>query len=414
MIKNFLVSVVLLFSVAVAAQTGTSSIYSFYGIGDITFKGSLENRSMGGVSVFSDSIHINMQNPASYAGLKLTSFTLGATNSRTSFKTDEETGKANRNSLDYLAFAVPISSKFGAGITLMPYSSVGYNIMDPADNASDNDEVYKGTGGLNKVSFNLAYKLTSKINIGIDVNYGFGEITTTEIVGQGIQFATREKNISNMSGLSATAGMMFQSKLKNKMDVFASLVYTPESTLTLGNTRTLAIIIPTDEGDIVQNEREIPVSNVDLKMPSKIAIGGGIGIVRKWLVGTEITFGQSNFANRFEDIQAATYENSQKYSVGGYFIPNWNSFTSYFEKIVYRGGLRYEKTGLVINGKSIEDKAITFGLGLPLRGTFSNINFGAELGRRGTRANNLVEENYSNFSISLSLNDRWFVKRKYD
>lgn len=417
MIKKILVSAVLLFSLAVSAQTGTSSIYSFYGIGDITYQGSIENRLMGGVGVFGDSIHINLQNPASLAGLKLSSLSFAATNSRMKYKTDLDEGSANRSSLDYLAFAVPVGSKFGAGFGLLPYSSVGYNIFDLADSSdpADSDRIYSGNGGLNRVFFNVGYKLSSKLNIGVELNYNFGKITTNEIVGQGVQLATRERNVSDMSGTSATLGLMYQSKFKKKWDIFASLTYTPETTLNLSNSRTLATIVPTDDGDIVYDEEEIDVANTAIKMPSKVSVGVGMGIVKKWLVGAEVTFrNTASFSNRYEDITAGTFENSQKFSLGGYYIPNWNSFTSYFERIVYRGGLRYETTGLVVNGKSIEEKALTIGFGFPLKGMFSNINVGAEIGKRGTKANNLVEENYKNFSISLSLNDRWFVKRKYD
>lgn len=417
MIKKLLVGLVLLFSAAVSAQTGTSSIYSFYGIGDITFKGSLENRSMGGVSIFNDSIHINLQNPAAIAGLKLSTLSLAATNSKTKFKTDVEDGSANRNSIDYLAFAVPVGSRFGAGFGLMPYSAVGYNIFDLADSTdpTDSDRISSGTGGLNKVYMNAGYRVNSKLNVGVELNYNFGQITTTEIMGQGVQLATRERNVSDMSGSSATLGMIYQTKFKKKFDVFASMTYTPKTTLNLSNSRKLATIVPTENGDIVYDETTIEVPNVKLSMPSRISFGAGIGVVKKWLVGAEVTLRQtSDFGNRFPDITMGTYENSQKYSVGGYYIPKYSSFTSYFERIVYRGGLRYETTGLVVDGKSIEDKAFTFGFGLPLKGMFSNVNLGAEIGRRGTKANNLVEENYKNFSISLSLNDRWFVKRKYD
>ena len=95
-------------------------------------------------------------------------------------------------------------------------------------------------------------------------------------------------------------------------------------------------------------------------------------------------------------------------------IPKSNSFNNYFERINYRAGVRYETTGLVVKGKSITDTALTAGLGLPVGGMLSNINLGVEFGRRGTKAANLVEENYLNFTISLSLTDRWFVKRLYD
>jgi hypothetical protein len=417
MIKNLLVSLVLLFSIGLVAQNGTPSIYSFYGIGDITFKGALENRMMGGVSVFTDSIHINLQNPAAFASLKFTSLTISGSNKRTNFETNTAKNDATRSSIDYFAVGLPLGKKFGGGFGLMPFSSVGYKIQSLAQTETESSERYTGTGGLNKVFLAFGYQLTPKLSVGLDLNYNFGEISTTGIVFlPDTQFGSRELNTSNMSGLIFNSGLMFQSRLKNKMDVFASLVFTPESQLKLSNERNIATILYSNQsGEVVVDDQDIPVSDVTIKMPTRLSIGGGIGVVRKWLLGTEITFkNSSNFGSRFTDIQNVSYENSQKYSVGGYFIPNYNSFSSYFKRVTYRGGLRYETTGLVVNNKSIEDMALTFGFGLPLRGTFSNINFGFEFGKRGTKAAGLVQENYRSLSISLSLNDKWFVKRKYD
>ena len=59
MIKKTLIIVAFLVTITGFSQEATSSPYSFYGIGDIKFKGTVENRSMGGLSVFRDSIHIN-------------------------------------------------------------------------------------------------------------------------------------------------------------------------------------------------------------------------------------------------------------------------------------------------------------------------------------------------------------------
>jgi len=42
----------------------------------------------------------------------------------------------------------------------------------------------------------------------------------------------------------------------------------------------------------------------------------------------------------------------------------------------------------------------------------SNVNFGFELGQRGEKTNNLIQENYFNFRLSLSLSDKWFRKRQ--
>jgi hypothetical protein len=76
--------------------------------------------------------------------------------------------------------------------------------------------------------------------------------------------------------------------------------------------------------------------------------------------------------------------------------------------------LRYENTGLVISGQSVKDLGMSFGLGLPLSGNFSNINVGFEFGKRGTASLGLIQENYANLTIGLSFNDRWFVKRLYN
>ena len=58
--------------------------------------------------------------------------------------------------------------------------------------------------------------------------------------------------------------------------------------------------------------------------------------------------------------------------------------------------------------------ALTLGVGMPLNGTFSNVNIGFELGKKGTTSSNLVQENYANLSIGFSFNDTWFVKRKFN
>jgi hypothetical protein len=69
---------------------------------------------------------------------------------------------------------------------------------------------------------------------------------------------------------------------------------------------------------------------------------------------------------------------------------------------------------MTINNQDLKDYALSVGFGLPLGGAFSNANIGVEYGSRGTAKASLVEENYTNFLLSLSLNDRWFIKRKYD
>ncbi|MFY7740347.1 MAG: hypothetical protein ACOVQC_07505 [Flavobacterium sp.] len=427
MIKKIIVSISLLFSLVSFAQEGTSSPYSFYGIGDVRFRGTVETRSMAGLSILPDSIHINLQNPAMYSSLKLTSFSVGGTYSVNQLKTNQKDEKAQRTTLDYLAIGIPLK-KVGLGFGLIPYSSVGYNIKNSVyapDGRTDN--YYKGTGGLNKVFFGFGYQLAKNFSIGADVQYNFGKIDTRSLSTEftlnssneyeQVQYSTRETNSSSASGVNFNAGLSYNTKLYKNVSLFSSLTYTPEATITLNNERFIAIVQSVDgvADAVVGDEEEIQVADTKLKMPSKFSFGVGIGDTKKWIVGTELTFqGTSNFGNRFNDIDNVSYENATRFTIGGYYIPNYKSFTNYFERVVYRGGFRFENTGLVINNQPIEDAALTLGLGLPLRGAFSNVNVGFELGNRGTQKGGLVREHYMNFSIGLSLNDRWFQKRKYD
>jgi long-subunit fatty acid transport protein len=418
MIKKIIVSICLLFAIGAMAQQGSASPYSFYGIGDVKFKGTAEAAAMGGIGVFPDSIHLNLQNPASYTSLKLTTLAFGGTYSNSNLRTNTQSEKARRTTLDYIALGIPMG-KFGATIGLMPTSYVGYKNQSMVQNTEIRRSF--GKGGVNKAFLGLAYKLTSKLSIGADLGYNFGQIETKDILFlNSIQYGSREINTSNLSGLTVNTGLMYNSKIKKKYDFYGSLVYSPHANLNLTNYRKTALIVYSQD---IEQETIVPGSEIEdsnnndksIKLPSKLAIGTGFGQDRKWLIGAEITWLQtSSLSNRFNDISKGKFENARRYVIGGYFVPKYNSFNSYFERITYRGGFRYENTGLVINNKSVNDMAVSAGFGLPVGGRLSNVNFGIEVGKKGTKANDLIEDKYINFTLSFSLSDKWFVKSKYN
>lgn len=408
MIKKIIISACLLISFVSFAQQGTSSPYSFYGIGEARFKGTLEYRSMGGVAVEQDSIHMNIENPASYASLGQTTFTVGGTFGTNNIKSSSESSKAQRSTFDYLALGIPMG-KFGAGFGLVPLSSVGYKISDLNPTQGGVNSQLEGKGGVNKVFFGLGYKITPKWNIGADVQYNFGKISTTTIEAiTGVQSATREVNASELSGVNFNIGTMYQTKIDKKLNLYTSLNYTFGSTLSSNSTRVIEVDGDPDEisGDPVENT---------LKLPNKITFGAGVGEARKWLLGTTIAFqGEGKLNNYYNTTDNVRYEKYSKYAIGGYYVPNYTSFSSYFSRITYRAGLKFEKTGLIVNNESINDVGMTLGAGFPITGTFSNVNFGIEFGKKGTTSAGLVQENYLNFSLSFSFNDKWFVKSKFN
>ena len=195
-----------------------------------------------------------------------------------------------------------------------------------------------------------------------------------------------------------------------------SLTYTPETNFTSENQRQIATVRILNSGTVavVQNEN-ITVADTDFLNPSQYTIGAGIGAPKKWFVGLEYTDQKtSNFTNRSLTIDNVVYNDASRYKVGGFYIPNYNGLGNYWERVVYRGGLRYENTGLNINEEDINEFGISFGVGLPVGRLFTNLNLGAEVGSRGTTNSGLVKENFFNIFLSLSLNDKWFEKRYYD
>ena len=435
MIKKLCIVLLALAAFNMHAQEGTTSPYSFYGIGSLKFKGTTENRSMGGLSIYSDSIHINLRNPASYGGKNIIGynnesrpikFTVGGSHSNTTLNTSSNSQEASASTFDYLALSIPIG-KLGVGFGLMPYTSVGYK-LESLDDSGVQTHRYKGEGGVNKAFLGLGYLVAKDLKVGIDASYNFGNIQNSAIEflytddGELIQYQSRESNRSDISGLNYNFGVTYTPMISEKLQLTTALAYSPQSELTSSNERNIAtIVINPSSGqefpvnDIEQDLEANGLKTTTLILPSKLAFGAGIGQPRKWFVGAEYTsLKTSNFSNPIFSIDNATFEDASEIAFGGFYIPQYTSFNKYWKRMVYRAGMRVENTGLKINNEPIKEFGISFGVGIPIGRAFSNANFGFEFGKRGTTDQNLIKENFVNFQLSLSLNDRWFEKRKFN
>ncbi len=433
MIKKLVLVFIAVFAIQCYAQQGTASPYSFYGIGSLKFKGTVENRSMGGLSIYTDSVHVNLRNPASYAtknlegweGSRPIKFAVGGSYSSIDLKSETNSDNASSTTFDYLALSIPMG-KFGFGFGLLPYTSVGYKLESLNENGGILNR-FRGEGGVNKTYLGLGYLITKGLSIGVDAQYNFGNIqnSTIEFAYDSddvpLFYQSRETNRSDLSGLSFNIGLSYKTMLNEKLEFVSGVTYTPESELTSRNERVFSVItinassgqefpVATVEADL----DAIGLAETELIMPSKYSFGAGIGSPRKWFVGAEYTAQKtSDFSNPLYDSGTTTYEDGSTISVGGFFIPRYNAFEGFFKRVTYRAGVRYEKTGLNINDESINEFGISFGVGLPLGNGYSSANLGFEIGKRGTTNNSLIQENFINFKISLSLADRWFQKQKF-
>ncbi len=434
MIRNLIVCSALVFSLLAFGQQITSSPYSFYGLGSIKFKGTVENQSMGGISVYSDSIHINLRNPASYAGNNLAfynnearpvKFTMGTSFSSTTIETMSANDNYGNSSIDYLALSFPVG-KFGIGLGILPYSSVGYSLQS----RGDNDQLqfrYRGDGGINRVFLATGYQIHKNLKVGIDGQYNFGNVTNTSIAfgynaqGELLQYQSRVAKRSDLGGFSLNFGIIWSKKIFKSIKLMASASLSPDSNISSKNKSQVATIsIDSDQVEYIESSADVDLellnlSETTLALPSKSSFGLGIGAPRSWFFGFDYSITESSkYSNEFIEINNAYFEDASTFSLGGFFIPKYDSFSNYWKRIVYRAGIRMEQTGLVINNQSIDEFGISFGVGLPVGRLFSNANLGFEWGQRGTTSSNLAKETFFSFNVSLSVNDRWFEKRKFN
>ena len=148
MIRKTLLSFILI-SANIFGQNNSASPYSSAGLGEDSFNGTQATRHMGGLDVLTDSIHANLLNPASYAFLKFTTYSVGVNYTNNNLASVSESKNVELAALDYLSVSIP-TKNFSFGFGIVPFSSVGYRIQSITENENQNIfNRYEGSGGLN-------------------------------------------------------------------------------------------------------------------------------------------------------------------------------------------------------------------------------------------------------------------------
>ena len=144
------------------------------------------------------------------------------------------------------------------------------------------------------------------------------------------------------------------------------------------------------------------------------SVGAGFALRKgsKWLFGSDFRIQEWEKYSYFGS--SDSLGNSFRTSVGIQFVPNERALKSYWKTIQYRAGFHYEKSFLKINGEQLNEMGASIGVSLPIRRAGTSMHFSAEVGKRGTTNNGLIEERYLRFTLGFTINDHWFIKTKYD
>ncbi|HTN18972.1 MAG TPA: hypothetical protein VL125_00780 [Pelobium sp.] len=425
--KKYFLAFTVLFAITynVVAQSTINSPYSKYGVGNLEGSYLPQQRAIGnlgyGISTVGSYQNLNISNPASYSNLRLTVFDIGASTFNQTLKKGNLSEKSFNASLSYLVMGVPVSKKSAVSFGLLPYSNLGYqfkNSNDMVDTFSV-DHIYSGEGGLNRAYLGYGIGFGKHLSIGVNMSYIFGnlkEIKATEFSKYVGFLNSKTENNNAVGGLNFDFGAQYTALLNKKTKL--TIGYTGgveteiNTTYSQLSTRYSSSSDADFRADTTSFIREV---KGHLTLPANHNFGFSIEKQNKWLIGADLRL--ANWSDFNKTGSNDILNNSWGVSVGGQITPNVNAVTNYLKLIDYRFGLSYDKTYLAVGGEDINVKAINFGFGFPLisgRNAFYKINFATEIGTRGTLNNNLVKENFLNFRLGFTINDRWFQKYKYD
>ncbi|AZI25144.1 MAG: hypothetical protein ABWZ79_11920 [Pedobacter agri] len=425
---NYIAAIlVLVCGLGAQAQVTTSSPYSRFGLGNI--KGSLlpQFRAMGGISTAVNSVtgfnNINMQNPASYSAVTLTTIDVGMSAGLTSLSRNNLTETSFNSTFSHLAFAVPVSRRSALSFGILPYSDLGYTYRNTVKIDTTNvDQLYEGEGGLSKAYIGYGYRIGDHLRIGANAEYIFGNLLTTRATEYASAGAINAKlqNKNSVGGLNYSYGIQYDFNIGKKTSM--TLGYSGSNSGKLNSTQTFYATQYSRDANGNENTALDTLSSVDngksnLTLPLTHNFGISIKQSDKWLIGAD--FRMSKWAATSINNINSGLQDSWGASLGGQWTPDATSYNSYMKRVDYRLGFSYDKTYIQINNQDIKQMGASLGFGFPLPSAnagsaFYKINFTTEVGQRGTLNNNLVKEQYINFHLGFTLNDTWFRKYRVD
>jgi len=402
--------IILISSINIFSQS--NSVYSRLGIGDMVYSYSARSLGMGQLGN-ADAVpdFVNTLNPATWTRINRTRFEIGLDYTGLSESDNSQKGFYGNAEFRGFTLAFPISSEYGIGMAmgLMPYSRVSYNITynypSPTDNVSNYQVKYVGSGGLTKSFIGTSFQLPFGLALGATLDYYFGEMTYSSQ----INFSSTSDVSTNYlkkyqpSGLGTTLGLispdiapLFSSKFIEDIRLGFSASYI--SDLSTDTTATSNNVLTTDT---------LGTGTVMMKIPLRVS--GGISFVlnKEYLVTLDyLNQPWQNYS--FDNVKSSTLRNAYKVSAGFEYRPLHDLGSTFWQNIIWRGGLSYEQTQYDVNYTGIYQYSISGGFSLPL--SYENtLDIGLQYSTRGTTTNSLVKENSFRFDVGLSLGELWFV-----
>jgi hypothetical protein len=402
---------ILILAGGVAQGQNTVSPYSIFGPGEIQNKGFGTNKGMGGAGIALESgNYLNNLNPASYAGMDSLRLIveLGLEGKAYGINTSKDSYSGFNANLAYLALGFKYTPWLAGSFGVVPFSSIGYSI-DRINYVEGLNQPYTsnyvGSGGISQFYFSNAARLGKHLSLGATVSYMFGSLIQEENLEQ-----TEVVPDIMIERKDYLRSVYFDFGLQYKFN-------TQRQTYSMGVTYAFKQSLNSNHIVNLYNSNSTLLQGYSEKTDYLVVpqiIGAGAGVKgKKYSLALDYTF--QGWAGIRYPIQYNEFVDSHKFAMGMELNP-WEhrAINSFYKNWTYRFGVNYESSYLTFGNSTIKDRSVTLGLGIPLYGALSKIDFSVTGGINGTVSNKLIQEKYLMFNLGVSLNEIAFIKRKID
>jgi len=413
-IKNFFAGLLAVPMICISSYG--QSIYSFEGLGSLKHQGMPNNFGMGEVGIGSPAVwHVNTQNPAHLVYNNFSTFQIGVELDKRQFSGRDVSGTDTNGSLRFLGYAFPIiSGKWSSSIGILPYSTVNYNTfsrgrvegVEEVNQVSDS----RGEGGLTNFYWANGFRIKKKFMIGIRANLTFGSIekeSAISIGGADVPISIiNYRNQESYTDLNLLAGLGYRYDFTEKTFLNFGFIYSPQSRLS--GTSTLSLVRLSTAGSELDNQH-LGTDDIAQNLPRTLGFGLSYQKLNNYIIGLDIETQRWEAAQNGDQV----FTNLSKAAIGIEWTPDYDNVSSYFKRAKYSLGFNRTKLPYIINGQSIIDFGINFSASLPVSG-FSSLDLAFKLGQLGKTGNDLIRENYFKIVIGATINDKWFIRRRYN
>ncbi len=406
---------IIFFSHASFAQE--NNVFSRFGMGDLRSYSPSYLRGWGGLSAAHNSMaRFNIDNPAALGNIGGSIFDFAANGNVVLMKSNSSSGAFGYSAPEYMSLAIPLKRmKAGLAFGLQSFTRNNYNITQNNDSSDVNAasyNTYVGQGGTYKVFMASGMKLKN-FSFGLKANYVFGTMNyvSTLVFPDSINgYNSLKHGDKTLGDFLFEGGLQYKIKLKSERHLDLGICGNLQTNLNA----TQDLLFERFLNNGLVNDTVYNVSGVKGVLIYPMQYRAGILYTRdnKFSVGAQ--FSSSAWSNYSSFGEKDSVTNTWKISSGLEWIPNAKSMDGYFNRVSYRFGIYSGINYVSLNGKSLTENGITLGFGFPIRHSSSELNLNFDISKIGSLNTNNFQEYYFRGTFAFSLNDFWFIKRKYD